>query len=216
VTWLVRRLVGRLPSTLLLLGLAIGAGGRLVVEVWRRPWLSCPLATLAVVLVVVEPGSWQQAFAVLLGGILGAVTMLGLVVWAWPGSVVGQAWRSWRRRRYYLARWADAVHGVGLVRADVEPVLMSVRSRGGVDELLVHMAPGQLVTEWRDLAPRVAGALEVRSVRVRSAGPRDVVLLARPWVVAIDPGGDRVGVGIEPLEPDEQPATGGAFPRRPR
>jgi hypothetical protein len=127
--------------------------------------------------------------------------------------------------------------GAGLVRAGVDPVLMACHGGETVDELLVHMAPGSLATEWRDAARRLTSALEVRSVRVRAEGPRDVRLLVRhravsrhEWPadvesevaeVAAQPELERETVDqlagrivAELPEPTELPRA--TFPRRPR
>lgn len=220
-------LIRRTPTLLLLLGLAVAGLARLGWAVARRWWLACPLAAV---------GCCWWLTARYGSGVLLVLAVLVVVVGVLPFAVAcyvqPQTWaatveavRSWRRGRHYRARWDDAMEGAGLVRAGVVPTLMSCRGGKAVDELLVHMAPGSLLTEWRDAAPRLASAFEVRSVRVRRDGPRDVRLLVRhsavtrhEWSVDVDTEVDEVAAQIaadieaEPVKP----ATGGAFPRRPR
>jgi hypothetical protein len=228
--WLAGALARRTPTVGLLLALVAVGLVRLAVWLWRQP---VALAGLAVAGVTV----WRPAtVAAVAAGLVLALVVGGSVwSWLWPDSwglrVAGPV-RSWRRRRFYEARWAEAVHGCGLVRGDVEPLLMSVRAgAGGVDRLHVHMAPGQIAADWRDAAPRVASALEVRSVRPRQAGPRDVLLLVR-WreVRRRDPvWPDEIEAEIAEVVELEQAAAEpdgvllpppvkprGAFPRRPR
>lgn len=180
-------LLRRLPTPLLLLGLAVVGLVRLVAFVFARWWLSWPLMLAGLGWWLVGRyggavvGAWLVAAAL--------VAVLAVSAWSWLGPdsfgrVVVLPWRSWRRGRYYRARWDDAMLGAGLERAGVVPVLMSCHGGETVDELLVHMAPGSLLTEWRDAARRLTSALEVRSVRVRGEGPRDVRLLVRHSAVS--------------------------------
>lgn len=223
--YLAKLLARRVPTWALVPLGALVALVWLVVEIARRPVLlfACCCSALGWWAVARYGAVGVGTVALVVVSVLGIA--LGAGAWLAPSTferVLGGPARSWRRRRYYAARWADAMDGAGLVRAETEPVLMSCRSSGGIDRLTVHMAPGQLVTEWRDAAPRLVTGLEVRSVRVRRDGPRDVVLLVRRWLPAVDPGGDPVRVAgpeipaeeLVDAEP-EQPATPGAFPRRP-
>lgn len=220
MSFLARLFARRIPAPLLLPVLVAVGIGRLGWAIACRWWLAYPLAAVA--------GYWWAvhrwgALPVAVG-IVAAVLLLTLAGagWSWLapdsfGRAVATPWRSWRRGRHYRARWDDAMEGAGLVRADVVPTLMSCRGGGTVDELLVHMAPGSLLTEWRDAAPRLASAFEVRSVRVRRDGPRDVRLLVRRWRLLVDPGGETVVVAVEPDddELDVEPTTRPTFPRRP-
>jgi DNA segregation ATPase FtsK/SpoIIIE, S-DNA-T family len=225
--FLLRTLGRKMPRWLLLVALLLAGLARLLVFVFARWWLSWPL--------MLALGYWWAvgrygAGTVAVWAVVAALVLVAaLAGWSWLGPdsfgrVVVLPWRSWRRGRHYRARWEDAMDGAGLVRADVLPTLMSCHGGETVDELLVHMAPGSLVTEWRDAAHRLASAFEVRSVRVRSAGPRDVRLLIRHRAVSrhewpADVEAEAVEVAAQPApEPAEpiKPATGGAFPRRPR
>ena len=244
--WLARRVAGRLPSWLLVLVLVLEGSVRLVLFVFARWWLSWPL--------VFGLGGWalvhRYGAAIVVALLVALLGLLGVALggWQWlaPTSfderVLGP-WRSWRRRRAYNARWEDAMHGAGLVRAERVPTLVSVRGGPTVDEVLVHMAPGQLATEWRDAAQRLVSALEVRSVRVRKDGPRDVLLLVRHSAVSwresreevdaeiaevtqqpVESLEDRLTAHAErivaaltaPTEVHDVPRPGAAFPRRPR
>jgi hypothetical protein len=232
-------LTRRTPTTLLLLVLAVVGAVRLTVFVFARWWLSWPLMLLGL-------GWWsvhRYGAGTVVGWLVVAVLLLvaAVAVWSWLGPdsfgrVVVLPWRSWRRRRHYERRWDEAMLGTKLERAGVVPMLMSCHGGETVDELLVHMAPGSLVTDWRDAAQRLASAFEVRSVRVRSAGPRDVRLLVRhsavsrhEWPADVDTEVAEVAaqpaehesneqlaerIAAELPEPTELPRP--AFPRRPR
>jgi hypothetical protein len=229
---------------LLLAGLVVLGLARALGWAWRRAWVLPALVVVATLTATVLRHGWRPVVTVV--ALVVAVLALAAAAWSWlePGSFDRHAAgpvRSWHRRRYYAARWDAAMDGAGLVRAETVPLLMSVRGNATVDELLVHIAPGSLVTEWRDAAPRLASALEVRSVRVRRAGPRDVRLLVRHAAVSWRESQD--AIDAELAEVVQQPATetndqlaerlvaeapaptelprpehmpGGAFPRRPR
>lgn len=238
MTWLARRVAGRAPTALLLVGMALVGVGRALVALWQRPWLLWTLAGVGFMVSAILRDGWQAVVTVAVLAALAVV--VALAAWSW---LAPRSWRqrvtvpllSARRARYYRGRWEEAVTGCGLVRADVVPTLMSVRSGNGVDRLLVHLAPGQLPADWRDVAPRLAAALEVRSVRVRREGPRDVLLLARyrevrarddvtapeleaevEETVRQHDHPDRDSAPVVWREERSQPATRGAFPRRPR
>lgn len=218
--FLVRRVAGRLPTLVLLALLALEGFVRLLVFVVTRWWLAYPLLVALAV--------WHLGPATV-GAVVGGLALLVVLGCAYWSTYAPESWqrrvggpvRSWWRGRAYRRAWDDAMGGCKLVRGDIVPTLMSCRTHGGVDRLLVHMAPGQLPADWRDVAPRLASALGVRSVRVRSAGPRDVLLLVR-WreIRAHDPEVlDDAAVDAEVAETTEQlvaevPAR--AFPRRPR
>jgi hypothetical protein len=239
-------LLRRVPTVLLVPAWVAVAGVALVVAVARRPVLVYPATVLAALAAAALWWGWPAVAWTVAGGLLGAALAVASWTWlapnAWAHHVVLPL-RSWRRRRYYEARWEAAMDGCGLIRADELPTLMRVRGGEAVDELLVHMAAGSLVTEWRDAAPRLASALEVRSVRVRKDGPRDVRLLVRhaavtphEWPADVDAEADEIAEQLtaEPAEypPDPFPSTPRepatppvpaepaqprpAFPRRPR
>lgn len=207
-------LARRSPTWLLLLGLVVVGLVRLVVAVWRIPWGPAAALVLGVVAYVWLDHGWLVAVVMVLGWLGGLALVFGLLLWRNPDAL-----RSWRRGRLYRRVWADAMGGCGLVRDGIEPTLMSCRTEGGVDRLHVHRAPGQLAADWREVAPRLASALGVRSVRVRESGPRDVTLLVR-WreIRRRDPEVlDDAAVEAEVTEVTEQlVAERGAFPRRPR
>lgn len=241
--WLARRVAGRAPTLLLLAGLGVVGLGRLSLAVLRRPVLAGVLAVFVVLARALI--AWGPA---LVGLGFAAAVLAGVLVaaaWSWlsPASLerrLVNPVRSARRVRHYRRAWLNAVEGCGLVRNGIEPVLMSVRASAGVDRLSVHLAPGQIVEDWRSVAPRLAAALEVRSVRVRRDGPRDVLLLVR-WrkirlrdpevedAAALDTevaevaeqlevkgsleGYERAAETTGPLPTPEQ-MPGGAFPRR--
>jgi hypothetical protein len=239
IGWLWRRLAARLSTPTLLAGLVLAGLATGFAAVARR-WPAVAAAiTVGVVLGLFV--AWLGPVPVTLAGI--GVAFVAIVVGGWLHWLAPETFdrrlagpvRSWRRRRYYDPRWDAAMEGCELVRADYYPVLMSVRAGRAVDELLVHMAPGQVATDWRDRTPRLVSALEVRSVRVRRDGPRDVRLLVRHGVVdwrespsAVDEEvreildqspevAELVGPALEPVEPVDVPAPGrAAFPRRPR
>jgi hypothetical protein len=239
--WAAQLIGRRSPTPLLLVAVVVHAAAWLAVAAWRRPWLLLALSSTLLLASAIMRDGWLPVVALL--GVIAAAAVVGLAGWSWlaPGAferAVAGPVRSWRRRRHYAARWDAAMDGCGLVRAGEAPTLMAVRSADGVDRLSVHMAPGQLVTDWRDAAPRLASALEVRSVRARRDGPRDVLLLVRWREIRLhDPEvGDDAAVAAELAEtvgggwetneqlaarlaadlpePTELPRP--AFPRRPR
>lgn len=176
-------LIGRrVPTLLLLVAGLLYVLGSIAVFILCRWWLAYPLAAVAGGWWVVHRYGPATVAAVALFGVL--LVALALAYWHWLGPDsferrLASPVRSMRRRRYYRRRWLEAMDGCKLVRAGVDPRLMSVRGGRTVDELLVHLAPGSVLDDWREAAPRLASALEVRSVRVRKDGPRDVLLLVR-------------------------------------
>lgn len=231
--WLLRTLGRRMPAWLLLLALLGAALVRLVVLVFSRWWLLWPL--LVAVLV------WRFG-TVTVGAVAGGVVLtavVSLVGWSmlapdsWQARV-GDPVRGVLRTRTYRRAWDDAMDGCGLVRGGIVPTLMACRTTGGVDRISVRMAPGQVAADWRDIAPRIAGALGVRSVRVRADGPRDVTLLVRwreiryrdvttaPEIEAeVDEVTEQLAREreLEQLDTPDVPAPAeirGAFPRSPR
>lgn len=219
--WVLRALGRKMPGWLLLLMLLVTALVRLTMLVASRWWLSWPLMLTALGWWSVGRYGAGTVAGVLLAGVV--VVAFGLAYWStfapesWQRRL-GDPVRSWRRGRFYRARWDDAMGGCGLVRDGIVPTLMSCRTSGGVDRLSVHMAPGQLAADWREIAPRIASGLGVRSVRVRADGPRDVALLVRWREIRLhDPEVlDDAAVDAEVAEVAEQPAEPrGPFPRRP-
>ena len=176
--WLGGALARRSPTWLLLLAGALMLLARVLWFAGSRWWLAWPLMLGAVVWWV-----GPLTAAAVAGGVVLAVVVL-LVGWStfapesWQQRVADPVRGLVRARRYRRA-WDDAMLGCKLDRAGVVPTLMSCRTTGGVDRLSVHLAPGQVAADWREIAPRIAGALGVRSVRVRADGPRDVALLVR-------------------------------------
>jgi len=200
-SWLVRRVAGRAPTLVLVAAAGLEGLVRLAIAVARRPWA---LTVVSTAVVVVALHWWAL---VPLGVVSASLLGLGL---ARPAVL-----RSWWRGRHYRRRWAEAMLGCKLVHAGVEPTLMRVTSLGGLDRLEVHLAPGQLVDEWREAVPRLRSAFEVRSVRVRRDGPRDVVLLARwrdPDLVELEAS----NADADQLEAVDELEPPSAFPRSPR
>lgn len=227
-------LVRRTPTVLLLLVLPVVGLIKLAVVVVTHWWLAWPLL-IGVVVWRVGP-----ATVALVAGALVLVVAVLLVGWStfapssWQRRLADPV-RGALRARQYRRAWDDAMLGCKLDRAGIVPTLMSCRTVGGVDRLLVHLAPGQVAADWRDVAPRVAGALGVRSVRVRADGPRDVMLLVRWREIRLrDPEvADDAAVEAELAETTEQlvrerereleqldvpspTEIRGAFPRAPR
>lgn len=138
---------------------------------------------------------------------------------------------SWQRHREYLRIWQDAMDGTKLSRLDAVPELGGHRFAGvlgetDTDVLTVHMLAGQLVSDWRAQAPRLAAAFGVQRVRAHAVPgvPGDVLLHCRRYR---DPASipDRTPVPLstpveDPVEDgrteDVEQAPRGAFPRNPR
>jgi hypothetical protein len=156
---------------------------------------------------------------------------VGIILLALGGWAELHQVRSWRELRaavtelrrlvWYRRRWERAVDGAGLVRGGELPVLVGVRLGGqrGVDPpyldvLLVQLATGQLLSDWREAGPRLAGSWNRRTVRAHPVSGRtdQVELYVRHHRVT-------------DASPRPEPATDtaeleqvrpGAFPRAPR
>jgi hypothetical protein len=174
---------------------------------------------------------WVNAVALIV-----AVFGIGfLAVGGWAEKHGTRSWgelraglASWRRLRWYRARWEQAMAGCGLVRDGYVPELRS-HAFGGwdhqrdVDVLTVVMAPGQLPGDWRTVAARLASAWGVRSVRaLHVSGRTELVTLqvrtgtapALRWQPPAVPV-EEEGTELAPVR--ELPAARtGAFPRTPR
>jgi len=134
--------------------------------------------------VLIRSGSWPLGLAVA-GGICvlaGGAMVLRPRWWTHVEETVA----SWRRRRWYEARWELALNGAGLVGVEEMPTLLSHRFGGApgerdLDVLTVRMAAGQLVSDWRAKQVRLAGTWELQRLRAHAVPgqPRDVQLLGR-------------------------------------
>lgn len=199
------------------------AVGWLFVLAWRLVrWLAVHPRSTVVLLVA--------GWLVLSNRVLPALVVAGIVAgvlcvwWAfWPGSMerrvlapVQLALREWLT---YRRDWQPAMLTAGLALREAWggdlPTLRSVRSDAGRDVLRVRMLPGQTAERWQDAAPALAQTFGVRGIRVRRIPdrPQELALL----VTARKNSRIRHVTELPPVPAQEQqPATGGAFPRRPR
>lgn len=91
---------------------------------------------------------------------------------------VGQVFRA----LVYRPRWETACHAAHLApriasTTHVPGLVRHARTPGGVDVLLVRMAPGQTLTTWRDAAPSLAATFTAHTVTARAADRPGWVLL---------------------------------------
>lgn len=243
----------RTPILLLVVGLIVELAARAVWAVLRRPVLILAAAVVAGVWWLVDAAGALPAAAIGVGTIL-----LGLGGLAERCQRRGISWgdqavTSWRRVRY-ARRWDRAMRDAGLAQlnddgAAVHPRLLSVRLGGGpgerdTDVVRVHGLPGQVLTDWRTAAPRIASALDVRRARVHpepGTSRTFVLMLNRlrdpvrradgswsphPPVRELSPSTDPQtvenpvdGGGKQPATPPAGISPGmpsGAFPRAPR
>lgn len=236
------QLLRRTPTWALLGGLAM-------VGLWNGlRWLAahtavaCALALAVLTWWAVDRGWWPWLMLatgmVCLG--LGGVMELQPRWW----RKVATVWASQRRLRWYRSRWEMTMVGAGLTLADDLPTLMGHRFGGAdgeqdLDVLQVRTIPGQTITDWRHVAPRLAAAWGRTRVRVhgygtyRTAAPAVLELYcsSRPPVdrtavagaqvpsTAVDEAVDGPvnpwgGTQVVPPAPPDQPR--GAFPKQPR
>lgn len=207
---------------------------------WGQPAILGVLGVAGGLWWVIAAGGWLWLLmgvgAVCIG--MGAVMELRPAWWRRTTRELA----SWRRRRAYLALWDTAMDGSGLVRSGVVPELLSHRFAGtdqerDADVLTVHMAPGQLVSDWREQQQRLAAtwglqrlrahpvpgsphlvALYTRRYRPTAGGPtaaRTVQPTVQPAEesTAVDPPGDEQP---DDIPADMPPQPRGAFPRTPR
>lgn len=203
---------------------------------WRLcKWLARHpiLPTGAVVIGVL----WWAASANLTVLVLVAAGISSLAVGGWAEQHGTDSWAALmaaftarRRLHWYRARWDAAMAGCKLVQAEMVPELLDVRLGGqlgdrDLDVLTVAMAPGQLVSDWRQVAPRLASAWGRGRVRAHELpGRTDLVVLyvrhgrvrslPAPVVPDTDDGGEQLQ-SLHELPPVERTRPG-AFPRTPR
>jgi hypothetical protein len=241
------RIAGQLwrsvPTGLLLAGGAFLAAGRML------RWLAVHTAVAGVLALVLltwwaadRIGWLWLAFAtgcICIG--LGAVMELRPRWWL----TLTRAAASRRRLAWYRRRWEPAMVGAGLTLGDDLPRLVGHRFGGqlhwerDLDVLTVATLPGQVLEDWRHVAPRLAaawGRTRVRPHLVRSgtapamlelfcsSRPQPATAAARRAAVA---GGQVVVTGVteagrraiaESTAVDEavDDPPRGAFPRTPR
>ena len=73
---------------------------------------------------------------------------------------------------------------VGVDGEEYLPRLLSVRSTGTVDRVLVRMLPGQVLDDWTSMAPRLAQTFDAQDCRVRTTRHRQQLEL---WFLVEDP-----------------------------
>lgn len=218
-------------------------GGLTAMGLWNGlRWLAAHLLVAAAVLLValswwaVDRGQWLL-LVMATGGVcigLGAVMELNPLWW----RKVTAAAASRRRLRWYRKRWEPAMVGAGLTLADDVPQLLHHRF-GGVlgerdtDVLTVRTVPGQVLEDWRHVAPRLAAAWGRTRVRVHATSgvaPRELTLVcsSRTFADRRSVAGAQVPLlrgNVQPAstaveEPVDGPATpsgsSGAFPKQPR
>jgi S-DNA-T family DNA segregation ATPase FtsK/SpoIIIE len=147
-------------------------------------------------------GPWRIA------AVVAAVVVLGLVWWwRWPESFARWiVWRVrgwWRRLWVYRGLWQPTMTTLDLnaTLRDREylPRIVKVRSTGTVDLVTVRLLPGQILTDYAEVAERLAktfGAVDCR-VRSHKRNRRQIVL----WFLVRDP----LTKVVAPVEPDETP-----------
>lgn len=133
-------------------------------------------------------GPWRIAAAA------AAVVLLGVVWWwRWPESfaqrIVWRARGSWRRLAVYRGLWQPTMSVLKLTSklndAVYVPRIVKVRSTGRVDLVTVRLLPGQVLTDYAEVAERLAKTFGAMDCRVRShkRNRRQIVL----WFLVDDP-----------------------------
>jgi len=133
-------------------------------------------------------GPWRLAAAV------AAVVLLGAVWWwRWPESFARRiVWRLrgwWRRFVVYRGLWQPTLTTLDLNARlgdrEFVPRIVHVRSTGRVDLVTVRLLPGQVLTDYAEVAERLAATFGAMDCRVRShrRNRRQVVL----WFLVDDP-----------------------------
>lgn len=172
--------------------LAAWAGRRLGAGGW---WLLRHPVAVAVALVVLV--GWRVTVTSGPLPVLTVVTVVSAVLLVWRrvhGSSFTAlvAWRVrglWRAATVYRYLWQPAMVtttlAVRVEGTEYLPRLVSVRSTGCVDVVRVRMLPGQTLSDWAAIAPRLAQTFGVVDCRVRSVPKRahDLAL----WFLSTDP-----------------------------
>ncbi len=134
-------------------------------------------------------GPWRIA------AVAAAVVLLGLVWrWRWPESFAQRiVWRArgwWRRLAVYRGLWQPTMTTLKLTSKLTEdsvfvPQIVRVRSTGRVDLVTVRLLPGQVLTDYAEVAERLAQTFGATDCRVRShkRNRRQIVL----WFLVDDP-----------------------------
>jgi S-DNA-T family DNA segregation ATPase FtsK/SpoIIIE len=133
-------------------------------------------------------GPWRIAAAA------AAVVLLGLVWWwRWPESFAQRiVWRLrgwWRRLAVYRGLWQPTMTTLKLTSklndSVFVPRIVKVRSTGRVDLVTVRLLPGQVLTDYAEVAERLAQTFGAMDCRVRShkRNRRQIVL----WFLVDDP-----------------------------
>lgn len=133
-------------------------------------------------------GPWRIA------AVAAAVVLLGVVWWwRWPESFARRiVWRArgwWRRLAVYRGLWQPTMTTLKLHSKldDVTylPRIVKVRSTGRVDLVTVRLLPGQILTDYAEVAERLAATFGAMDCRVRShrRNRRQIVL----WFLVDDP-----------------------------
>ena len=128
-------------------------------------------------------GLWMRHVWVTTGPwpVIAAGAVAGLLLagwrWRWAESFAQQVtWRVrgwWRRFVVYRPSWQALMATTGLTKriggSDWMPRLVRVRSTGSVDLVTVRMLPGQILSDWAEVAERLAATFGATECRVRSA-----------------------------------------------
>ncbi|MEU7679725.1 FtsK/SpoIIIE domain-containing protein [Micromonospora taraxaci] len=133
-------------------------------------------------------GPWRIA------GVVTGVVLLGAAWWwRWPESFAQRiVWRvrgGWRRVVVYRGLWQPTMSTLRLTSklndAVYVPQVVKVRSTGRVDLVTVRLLPGQILTDYAEVAERLAKTFGATDCRVRShkRNRRQIVL----WFLVDDP-----------------------------
>jgi len=197
--------------------------GWLCVLAWRGVrWLArhprCSVV-LAVVVLLVWTDTVMPAGIVLVLALLAALGWWAFDPATFRRVVLERVQLELRRWLVYQRDWQPAMLTSGLSLRESWggdlPTLHGVRLEAGQDVLRVRMLPGQTVTRWKDATAALAQTWGARQVRVRRVmgRPQELDLV----VVRRRPGcGAAVTERPVDVEPEQEPAGRGAFPRQPR
>ena len=164
---------------------------RLVRSVIRHPVI---WSVLVVLVALWLDGGWWEAT----GGVAAAGVVLAAWWQLWPVSF--SRWVSrpllgwWRWQLRYRRRWHPIMQGCGLVRVkdgmEFMPHVATICSSRYRDELVIHLAPGQVPADVAEAADALGHALRVWRCTVKTLGPGRVlltVLTHDPLLAQVDP-----------------------------